>query len=392
MPFVRPEDARDAFKLEWFWLAGGLYLIWAVMTLIAWAFDLVSVGPGVLVGLAAGVLVCQGLFLVVFLRGWNRELRDPSLTLAQSIVGVLWVHLFMFFLPEWRDLTLTALPIVFMIGVLRLTQWELRIFVGISLLAYLAMTAVDLVSGHSGIATGGLLLRAAAVTSLLLWCGYYGSHVGKLRARLRARTERLEVAMAEARRLSETDALTQVANRRTIMESLAGLHRRAGEDCQPFSVLILDVDHFKAINDRYGHLAGDQVLTEFAHRVRSELRLLDDVAPRGHGARELGRFGGEEFIVALPNTDLAQAAKVAERLRNTIESHPFNDSLSLTVSIGVAEHGREDSIDTVIGRADAALYAAKADGRNCVRTRDIDEPVATETGSIVTRIGPEHTR
>jgi two-component system cell cycle response regulator len=126
-------------------------------------------------------------------------------------------------------------------------------------------------------------------------------------------------------------------------------------------VLIFDIDHFKAINDAFGHDAGDDVLKAFSERLRLGVRGIDLVA----------RYGGEEFFLVMPDTDALYASSVAERLRADVEKVPFvtrsGEEIPVTVSIGIAEwHGRSDTPDALIKRADQALYAAKRAGRNRV--------------------------
>ena len=130
----------------------------------------------------------------------------------------------------------------------------------------------------------------------------------------------------------------------------------------PFSILMLDIDHFKRVNDTYGHLAGDFVLKEVASTIKNLARESD----------VCGRFGGEEFIILLPNTKLTGALKLAERIRNAIENKEFvfnNKKIPLTISIGITSASKQDSIFSLVERADNALYAAKEGGRNRVEYR-----------------------
>ena len=170
-----------------------------------------------------------------------------------------------------------------------------------------------------------------------------------------------ERADRETHELATTDSLTGVYNRRTFKELSDPLLSRARRTRSAVSLLLLDIDHFKNINDTHGHLAGDEVLARFAELVRQCLRKEDLLA----------RYGGEEFVVLLPGTAQADAMGLAERIRNQVEKthlHAGNDAVRVTVSIGVAgDHGeRLPSLDAMLGHADQALYAAKAQGRNRV--------------------------
>jgi two-component system cell cycle response regulator len=161
--------------------------------------------------------------------------------------------------------------------------------------------------------------------------------------------------------LAVTDSLTGLHNRRYMVSHLDTLLRRALESDRPVSLLLLDIDHFKEINDTHGHAVGDEVLVEFAERIRRGVRGIDLAV----------RYGGEEFVVVLPETDRDGASMVAERLRRHIADETFRISggapLDVTVSIGVAVYdGSDASADSLIKRADDALYRAKNGGRNQV--------------------------
>ena len=164
---------------------------------------------------------------------------------------------------------------------------------------------------------------------------------------------------AEFEYLATHDSLTGAHSRRAVLAACADELARWSRYGKPFSLLILDIDHFKRVNDAHGHLAGDQVLTRFVRLAESHLRSAD----------RLGRYGGEEFMVLLPETDSAAAQAVAERMRAALDATPEAAGLPhCTVSIGVttAQPG-DESVDALIARADAALYEAKAQGRNQVR-------------------------
>jgi two-component system cell cycle response regulator len=162
-------------------------------------------------------------------------------------------------------------------------------------------------------------------------------------------------------RISVTDGLTGLTNFRHFREQTQREHSRARRHNDPYSVLLMDIDHFKKINDVYGHPAGDTVLREMAAIFREAVRLTDLPA----------RYGGEEFVVFLPRTPLPEAAIVGERIREAVERKVFaapSPMIRCTVSVGIADYlpGTEGTEESVIGRADQALYSAKRGGRNRV--------------------------
>ncbi len=170
-----------------------------------------------------------------------------------------------------------------------------------------------------------------------------------------------KVLEASLMKLSREDTLTGLYNRRTILEALEEEIKRGQRYNRPLSFLMIDIDHFKKINDQWGHPAGDQVLKSFAAECLSAKREND----------KIGRFGGEEFVMVLPETAKADAELAAERIRKCtaemgIKTKHGTATIPVTVSIGVTTATGCDDIEAVIARADVALYEAKSKGRNCV--------------------------
>jgi two-component system cell cycle response regulator len=165
--------------------------------------------------------------------------------------------------------------------------------------------------------------------------------------------------------MAVTDALTGLHNRRYMAGQLQALMSRAGHGGDPVAVLVLDIDHFKLVNDGFGHDAGDEVLREFAVRLATNVRAIDLPC----------RLGGEEFVVVMPGASLEDAAQVADRIRRDVATQPFpimggTEALTVTVSVGVAAStGASDTPDALLKRADEGVYEAKARGRNQVIAR-----------------------
>ncbi|MBL8247815.1 MAG: diguanylate cyclase [Candidatus Competibacter sp.] len=189
--------------------------------------------------------------------------------------------------------------------------------------------------------------------------------IDAMRNELARLLNRLTDQNAELERLATTDGLTGLTNRRRLFEHLEQEVYRARRYGTALSLILFDIDHFKRINDNWGHAAGDCVLREIAHEAHRLLRKADTA----------GRYGGEEFVVLLPETDLAEAMLLAHRLNRQI-SHmvitPEHSSpISVTVSVGVAEIAPDESGEDLIQRADQALYRAKREGRNRVEAAAI---------------------
>ncbi len=181
--------------------------------------------------------------------------------------------------------------------------------------------------------------------------------IGQVLSELAAMQGKLKIMIGELDRLASTDKLTGAWNRRRFEETIETEMDRLRRYGNRLSLMILDVDHFKNINDQYGHAVGDQVLVDLSDTIRSSLRSSDS----------LTRWGGEEFVILCPNTTLAIVSKLAERLRKKIATVNFQQVGSITVSFGAAECGPSETWEQWLHRADEALYLAKSSGRDQVQ-------------------------
>ena len=170
------------------------------------------------------------------------------------------------------------------------------------------------------------------------------------------KTEQLNSALSHHRQMAITDQLTGLYNRRMLDEQLIIDIDRAKRYQSGFALLMLDIDHFKTINDRFGHSQGDRFLVQFAYLIRQRLRKAD----------LFGRWGGEEFLVICHGSNETEAKTIAEDLRTAVEAADFGLEETRTVSIGLAVFSPDDSLEGLIERADRGLYQAKSDGRNRV--------------------------
>ena len=179
----------------------------------------------------------------------------------------------------------------------------------------------------------------------------------------RSTLERLNAELAQTQTLARTDSLTGYCNRRAMEELIAREIARARRAKAPFSLAILDLDHFKDVNDQYGHAVGDQALIHVAGIIKDRLRETDEIC----------RYGGEEFVVTLPGADAAGALLVLDRMRIAVEETPLecaHGKLVLRFSAGVAQSIAPENKESLLQRADGALYKAKQCGRNRVEIAD----------------------
>ena len=214
------------------------------------------------------------------------------------------------------------------------------------------------------------------VLGMTIFCGLLTYHMRSIAQRVldgiglqlsnESLARQLSAALQLVQHEADTDALTGQPNRRALDELLKQQVNVARMTGRVFSVLLLDIDHFKAVNDTHGHGTGDDTLRAFAQRVREHLRQGDTCA----------RYGGEEFVVVLPGTTLVAALEVAERLRQGVADASLISMplVRATVSIGAAQHLPGETVEDLLGRADSGVYAAKRGGRNQVRV-PVDEPV-----------------
>jgi diguanylate cyclase (GGDEF) domain len=176
---------------------------------------------------------------------------------------------------------------------------------------------------------------------------------------IRVVTEELEQANAEARRLAERDYLTQAYNRMKAHAFIKNEIERCDRYDHVFSIIMLDMDFFKKVNDTFGHNLGDEILIHLVNLLSREIRTID----------MLSRWGGEEFLIIMPLTDSDGAKITAERIRIVVEQTQFTRGLTQTCSFGVTAYKKGESIESMIDRVDKALYEAKLRGRNCVVTK-----------------------
>ena len=300
-----------------------------------------------------------GLLTITFIirSGLNRRLPDPSMTMAQMIWCSLYVLSLIYLLNEWRSLALMPYFAILSFGYFRLDFREFLAVTVFCVIGYLAVIIYIYINEPLRIQFGKELVQCLGFAMTCMVMVYTGSAVNKLRVGFRERNDQLAEALRLNTRLATTDDLTGLYTRRYLMNMLSNQKALSERDDSDFVLLFADLDHFKHINDSFGHYIGDIVLKNFADIIRSSIREID------YGSR----FGGEEFVVLLVNTDIEQSKKVAERIRSGIEQFNFSDiapGLNVTVSIGIANYKQYKSIQETLMSADNRMYKAKDQGRN----------------------------
>ena len=292
--------------------------------------------------------------------GVNERFRDHYMVVEQSIVGIVIMLAFTFVAPEAGVIFLCNLLLVVSLGSLRSRPQQTII---IWTVATLGLAGLFLLTDKPiSMPLGTYLDRFTTMLVFVLTvgrCMFVGVFSSALRQSLYEKGLKLKEAYKRIEELAELDELTGSFNRRSIMRMLDEEIARARRNQAPCSVALIDLDWFKRINDTYGHPIGDEVLRTFAITIFANIRSVD----------RFGRYGGEEFLLVLPDMPEANAAQALDRLRTivaTLDWSAFSPGMTVTISAGIAMLRPDDSPDTFLGRADSALYAAKARGRNCI--------------------------
>ncbi|MAM89757.1 MAG: hypothetical protein CME36_20855 [unclassified Hahellaceae] len=296
----------------------------------------------------------------------NLKFRDPSMTAVQMVVSLipaLWV-VYALEDGQARAVFLLVGIVPALYGILALNTRQFLVVAVFYLLFYGITMFMLWLNGSMPLNPPLEVMQFIALALVTTQIAVIGGYINGLRGQLRKRNGELRVAtteLAEALEkigeLASRDSLTGVFNRRHLLDVLSKEANRRKRSTGPFSLCIMDVDHFKKVNDEFGHKAGDDVLREVALVTSRDLRGIDC----------FGRYGGEEFLLILPQTPLEGARIKAERVRQGIENLRFPDigpDFRITVSIGLAEHRDSEDVDATIHRADMALYRAKHEGRN----------------------------
>lgn len=299
-------------------------------------------------GLIAPLLIATSL---------NLRFKDPSLTLYQLIWATLRVMISVFFVYQLRLVLLMYYLMVLVFGAFRLRLLQ---FLAISLLAIASYGAVIFLLVQTQAEALNLRLEYiqwASFSLVVISFSMLGADLSRLRQTAREQNRQLAKALNRIEKLATTDELTGVWNRRQMMGILERQKALVDRGGYSFVVCYLDLDHFKQINDRYGHQVGDLVLQAVARAARGVLREIDYFA----------RFGGEEFLAVLVNTTLPAALSAAERIRRAVEDIDLPGTargLKVSVSVGITDSKTSEPVDRVLHRADEALYQAKRSGRN----------------------------
>lgn len=311
------------------------------------------------------VFSCAGLVVIYVLirSGFSLRAADPSLAFWQMLYAIACNAAAFIIAGHGRGVALPILSVILMFGMFGLSMRQVMTVAVYGLVLFGA--AVGYVLQHLStdepvglfVAYVFMVFVVLSATTFLTW------RLQQMSAYMRKQKNDLALAFDKIQQIATRDELTGTANRRFMMEKMREESLRADRSAMPLLFAILDIDHFKHVNDRYGHQAGDVALKAFASLVQSAIRANDILA----------RWGGEEFVILFPETDISVGFICLERIRTQVakaEIAAGDSFLKLTVSMGVTAYCRGEAIEKALARADAALYNAKAQGRNRIVCAD----------------------
>jgi len=352
---------RDPVLRQQVWgvlFSSATYLLYGLITVVQVQFGFLSSRQAWI--LFAGSVVLNAVFYALVRSGWSARTADPGLARTQLLLGVGVMFIAYPFLGPAAPtmvIVMSSHIVYSMFGMPPRAVWRL-------VAASLAALAITMVACHLamperypvGTQLSAFLYALLVVPLIALLAG----RVSAMTLRLQRQQEQLQQALAEVQALANRDELTRVHNRHH-MTGLLGEQRRAHQQARKaMSLALIDIDHFKRINDLQGHNIGDQVLRRFAALAQEQLRLTDLVA----------RWGGEEFLIGLPHTTRSDALEVIERLQRALADPAragMPAGLAVSFSAGVTEMRDDETLEAAIERADQAMYAAKRSGRaRCV--------------------------
>lgn len=349
-------DRSQRVRVKQALVAGGIYTALSLIMGLGVLMGLVEPLPAT--GLMAVVTGVSALFYGLIRSGANlRFPADPALTQVQGFFCVFAACACYLTAGPLRGAILMTVMIGQVFGIFALTPRQARRMAMFGVSAFGVTMAAAAWLDPLRFPPRVELLHFLLVVLMLPTIGWLTGTLSAIRNKLRQQKLQLESALQQNRLLATQDELTSLSNRRHMTALMVDERGRQQRNRAPISMVLMDIDHFKRINDSCGHQAGDQVLQIFADVIAHGLRAGDALA----------RWGGEEFLLMLPNTTAEDALTCVERMRGQLAARSFEHiapKLTVTFSAGIGVCGMEDRTDTIIERADRAMYRAKTTGRN----------------------------
>ncbi len=350
-------DRQQRIRLAQAWLAC-LLLFCCVLTVhFAAAMDLIDRGP--LWWWSAASLAGMLAVVALIRSGVNKSMADPAMTMPQMLYAVLCSAWGYTFAGNAHTMVGYILAVILMFGMFGLSSRQVM-WVAIYVLAMFGVTMAAMVQRDPlRYPAGPEAVNFVTLCVMVVGVAILTTRLHRMRDRLRRQKLELEAALAHIHRLATHDDLTGLVNRRHMQELLENERMRLERSEQDWCVALIDLDHFKSVNDAHGHAIGDEVLRALSRHAHTLIRRTDVLA----------RWGGEEFVLLLPNTPIGMAATSLERLREHFHANPLvvqGIDLPVSFSAGLTEHLRGETVAQTLERADKLCYQAKTLGRNRV--------------------------
>jgi diguanylate cyclase (GGDEF)-like protein len=358
---IPKDDPKQALRLRRFFMTLAIYIFNISLSYFAYWAGILDLQA--LYGFWIILLSIIMILYIVFRTGLNLRMSDPSLTSIQMCVACLVVMYGIYYGHEIRGVLFSMYILILLFGTFRLYTSQFLFISAFALLTYGIDIVLLNIFRSQDINLKIECFHWFGLAIVLISVSFIGGNISSIRRELSVSRKKLQSSLIVIREMAIHDDLTGFYNRSHLMDLIESENNRSVRTGSVFSLVMMDIDKFKKINDTYGHQIGDQVLRTFAAVIRSILRKTDFC----------GRYGGEEFLIVLTQTDLQAAKLFAERIRDCVENSFFPDlgpDSRVTVSIGLAEHRMQENIEKTISLADESLYKAKKRGRNRVECSD----------------------
>jgi len=349
-PSFRTQLLRRSF------LGAGTAGVMALVLALAAALELIE--PEVAAEGCIALALLVAVFYALLKSGINWRFADPSLATGQLAAAFVLLGYLTYRADDAPSLLAALYLIAMLYGVLRLPQQRLVVLAMVALVLH-GVALFMLIDQGRKIDPAAAWTHFGALAAGLFWFAYASGAINRLRARLALTQRSLRELEREARERATRDALTGTYHRRALVEALEREASRAARTGKPLSIARIDLDRFRGVNETHGLAAGDAVLKRFAAVAQRAIRDVD----------VLGRYGGKEFLLLMPDTDLAGAVVAAERVRAAVDRESFRDLAGerrITCSSGLAQYRKAENLAHTVGRAEASLNYGKAAGRNRV--------------------------
>jgi diguanylate cyclase (GGDEF)-like protein len=358
---IPKDDPKQALRLHRFFISLAIYTFNLFLFYLAYQTGIIELQALYWFSILLFVLVV--ILYIVLRTGLNLWMSDPSLTSIQMCVACLFVMYGIYYAHEVRGIFFSMYILILLFGIFRLYTRQFLLISAFALLTYGADIVWLKIFRPQDINLKIECFQWFGMVIVLISVSFIGGIISSIRRELSINRKKLQSSLTVIREMAIHDDLTGFYNRHHLMDLIDSENNRSDRTGSVYSLVMMDIDKFKNINDTYGHQIGDQVLRTFAAVIRSVLRKTDFC----------GRYGGEEFLVVLTQTDLKAAKVFAERIRDCVENSFFpclGPDSRVTVSIGLTEYRTNEKTEKTISRADELLYKAKNGGRNRVECSD----------------------